>query len=195
MSYRASRTKNTHFWLLPDDETAFDLALSERIPSRAWECDHPGPRGLHPRHLHSSLAGATACGGRQAFLHLPFDLNQPPTPTAIDIVLQPGRPPVEASVQYLRARLENDYGGKHLDAGWLAVEWFVDGVGEQMHEVLSEQSKLVWSALAVSTRPAKIEKAQGRPISGYRIGDAALAIARDTRTPLSDGGPHRYRLR
>jgi hypothetical protein len=135
-----------------------------------------------------------ACGGLQAFLHLPYDPSQPPTPTALDIVLQPERPPVEASVQYLRTRHKSNYGEEHLEAGWLAVEWFMHSVGEQTHQLLSEQSKLVWSALTASTRPAKIESIQGRAFSGFRIGDAALALVRETRLLLSDGGPHRYRL-
>jgi hypothetical protein len=181
--------------MLPADEDHFDHLLRERIPCRAWECSKPGPVGLHPRHLHSSLTGALDCGGVEAVLHLPFSPNQWPTPAETDIVVQPDRPPVEANVQFLRARLRSDHSGPHFEAGRLAVAWFPNSVGEAVHETLSEQTRLVWSALIASTRPARVEVAGGRRVPGLRIGAQAEAHVRAANVPLALHGSARVELR
>jgi hypothetical protein len=145
MAYAGSRTMNVGTWLLPEDEDAFDLALRNTFPGAAWRCSQPGPLGLHPVHLHGSLANAMARGGRgaQAFLHLPIGASPPSTVTLADGVPQPDGPPVAAIVQLLRSTRRHDpggtycdhdagyqhpEGGAYFDAGRLAVRWFEDEV-------------------------------------------------------------------
>jgi hypothetical protein len=79
VAYAGSRTMNVGVWLLPEDEDVFDLALRTVFPGIAWRCSQPGPWGLHPVHLHDSLANAMGCGGRgvQSFLHLPIGAGLP----------------------------------------------------------------------------------------------------------------------
>lgn len=194
MPPHATRGRQTGVWLLADDENAFDHVLHERIPCRAWECEKPGPRGLHPRHLHSSLEGALTCGEHGALLHLPFSPSQAAVDPAKGVVFQPDRPTIEATVQFVRSRQMSDHTGPHLEVGHIAVEWFPDSVGTETDQTLTSQTRLIWSALMAATRPAKIEVIGGRPIAGYRIGNAALNLVTTTRIPLSENAA-RFRVR
>jgi hypothetical protein len=99
--------------------------------------------------------------------------------------MQPDRPTIEATVQFVRTRQISDHTGPHLEVGFLVVEWFPDAVGAEMHRTLTDQTRLIWSALNAATRPAKVEAIGGRALGGYRIGDAALALTTSTRIPLS----------
>jgi hypothetical protein len=191
---RATRGRQTRAWLLAEDEAKFDRLLHERIPCRAWECDKPGPRSAHPRHLHSSLEAALTCGATGALLHLPFSSSQAAVHTVNDVVFQPDRPTIEATVHFLRTRQMSDHTGPHLEVGHIAVEWFPDSVGARVHQSLTEQTRLIWSTLVAATRPAKIEAIGGRPFAGYRIGEAALALVTTTRIPLSEHSL-RFRIR
>jgi hypothetical protein len=111
-----------------------------------------------------------------------------------DVVLQPDRPPVEATVYFVRTRQVNDHTGPHLEVGHIAVEWFPDSVSAELNRSLTDQTRLIWSALMAATRPAKIEAVGGRAFAGYRIGEAALIYATTTRTPLSEHSL-RFRIR
>jgi len=140
MAYAGSRTMNVGTWLLPEDEDAFDLALRTAFPGSAWRCSQPGPWGLHPVHLHDSLANPLACGSRgvQAFLHLPIGASPPEGVTLADGVAMPDGPPAAAIVQLLRSARRHDPDGTYCDhdpghppaesdvyydAGRLAVRW------------------------------------------------------------------------
>jgi hypothetical protein len=127
-------------------------------------------------------------------LHLPYGPSQAAIDTAKDVVLQPDRPAIESTVQYSPARQKRDHTGPHFEVGHIGVEWFPDAVGAEMHGTLAEQARLIWSALKATTRPAKVEVVGGRPLGGYRIGDAALDLVTSTRLPLNDGAL-RFRLR
>jgi hypothetical protein len=48
--------------------------------------------------------------------------------------------------------------------------------------------------LIAATRPAKVEVVGGRPLAGYRIGDAAQALVTTARIPLSENAS-RLRLK
>ncbi|KKK05001.1 hypothetical protein [Micromonospora sp. HK10] len=211
MAYAGSRTMNVGTWLLPEDEDAFDRALRDTSPGAAWQCSQPGPPGLHPVHLHGSLANAMACGGRgiQAFLHLPIGASLPSTVTLADDVPLPDGPPIAATVQLLRSTRRHDpdgtycdhdagyqhpVGGPYFDAGRLAVRWFEDDVGSGAHEVLLRQTREVRSVLTATTGPARIKDQNGRPLTGYRIGPAAQAMAEATGTLLGRPGLQRFQL-
>jgi hypothetical protein len=178
--------------MLGDEEGVFDDLLRDRVPGAGWFCSQPGPLGLHQVHLHASLARALECGKIQAFLRLPFGASLPPTVVVADGVEVPQGPPGKAIVQFLPARQRVDQTGTHFEAGRLAINWNEDQVGEQMHQTLVEQARIVWSVLKASTRPAKIEDEQARRLVGYRIGDSALAITKTKGVPLSRPGPQRF---
>ena len=211
MAYAGSRTMNVGTWLLPEDEDAFDLVLRETFPGAAWRCSQPGPLGLHPVHLHGSLANAMACGGRgvQAFLHLPIGASLPSTVTLADGVALPDGPPVAATMQLLRSTRRHDPGGTYcdhdagyqhphgnayFDAGRLAVRWFDDEVGATTHQVLLRQTQALRSALIATTRPAPIKDQHGRRLTGHRIGPAAQAMAEATGILLGRTGSQRFQL-
>lgn len=209
MAYAGSRTVNVGFWMLPQDEVAFDMALRESFPDAAWRCSQPGPLGLHPLHLHGTLGDALACGSRgvQAFLHLPVGAKLPSTVTLADGVSLPEGPPVAAAVQLLRSTLRHGRGGTycdheascqhpdvdaHLDAGRLAVRWFENEVGSDTHRVLLEQTRVLRSVLIAITSPAHVQNQYGRRLTGYRIGPAAHAMVQATGVPLGRMGQERF---
>ncbi|MFD8495234.1 hypothetical protein [Amycolatopsis sp. NPDC059657] len=211
MAYTGFRTMNVGTWLLPEDEGAFDSALRDTFPGAAWRCSQPGPLGLHPTHLHGSLANAMACGGRgvQVFLHLPIGASLPPTVTLADGVPLPDGPPVAATVQLLRSTRRHDPGGTYCDhdggyqhpqgdayfaAGRLAVRWSEDEVGADTHQTLLRQTRAVRSALIATTRPARVKDQNGRRLTGHRIGPAAQAMAEATGTLLGRAGVQRFQL-
>ncbi|MFI9453784.1 hypothetical protein [Amycolatopsis sp. NPDC052450] len=211
MAYAGSRTMNVGTWLLPDDEGAFDLALRDTFPGAGWQCSQPGPLGLHPVHLHGSLTNAMTCGGRgvQAFLHLPIGASLPSAVTLADDVPLPDGPPVAAIMQLLRSTRRHDPGGTycdhdaryqhpegsaHFDAGRLAVRWFADEVGDSAQQVLQRQARAIRSALMATTRPARIKDANGRRLTGYRIGPAAQAMVETTGILLGRAGLQRFQL-
>jgi hypothetical protein len=185
--YRGSRTKNTGAWLLPEDEMTFDHALRQHLPlpDSAWRCSHPGPIGLHPIHMHASLGQAMQCGTTQAFLHLPLGAGLPPAVTVADGVPEPNGPPPRAIVQYLRGRQLSDDQGTHLRAGRLAVSWYEDEVGHQIHQLLTEQTRQIWSCLTAATLPAHVADTDGRRLTGFRIGPAARDAVQQTGIALS----------
>ncbi|MER6442399.1 hypothetical protein ABT275_39715 [Streptomyces sp. NPDC001185] len=76
-------------------------------------------------------------------------------------------------VQFLCSRGLRDREDEVLEAGRLAVRWFEQEVGPEGNQVLTDETNLVWRALRSATRPATVESAQGRRISGMRIGPAA----------------------
>ncbi|MGN9910025.1 hypothetical protein ACTMTJ_20980 [Phytohabitans sp. LJ34] len=211
MAYAGSRTVNVGMWLLPDDEDAFDLALRMAFPATAWQCGQPGAPGLHPIHLHESLATAMRCGSRgvQAFLHLPIGARPPDGVTLADGVTVPDGPPVAAAFELWRScrrhELDNTYcdhdpgyrhaaGGAYFDVGWLDVRWFEDEVGADTHQLLLQQARAIRSVLVAATRPARIKNQFGKPLTGYRIGHAALTMVSTTGIRLGRPGTERFTL-
>ncbi|GIG04229.1 hypothetical protein Cco03nite_09290 [Catellatospora coxensis] len=194
MPYAGSRTKDTGTWLLPADENAFDRLLRERIELIAWRCSHPGPVGLHPTHMHPTLAEAMACGSVQAFLHLPFGAALPQTVTLANGVRPPAGPPTEATVQLLRARIRNGHDGRSFEAGRLAVRWYENEVSPETHRTLVGQTRQIWSALTAATRLVRVDGRE-KPLFGFRIGQAAEAMIRETGGQLAVSGVLRFRLR
>ncbi|GAB3155494.1 hypothetical protein GCM10027290_51730 [Micromonospora sonneratiae] len=211
MAYAGSRTMTVGTWLLPEDEDTFDLALRDRFAGAAWRCSQPGPAGLHPVHLHDSLANAMTCGGRgvQALLHLPIGASLPATVMLADGVPLPDGPPVAAVVQLLRSAHRHDLGGTYcdhdagyqhpeggayFDAGRLAVRWYEDEVGADTHQVLLGQARAIRSALTAATRPAHLRDQNGNRLTGYRIGRAAQAMAEATGILLGRNGSQRFQL-
>ncbi|WP_125689042.1 hypothetical protein [Amycolatopsis sp. WAC 04169] len=211
MAIAGSQTMNVGTWLLPEDEDAFGLALRDTFPDAGWRCSPPGPPGLHPVHLHGSLANAMNCVDRgvQAFLHLPIGASPPSTVTLAEGVPPPAGPPVAAIMQLLRstrrhdpcgtycdhdARYQHPEGGVYFGAGRLAVRWFADEVGASAHEVLLRQTRAVRSALTATTRPARLEDEHGRRLTGHRIGPAAQAMVETMGVLLGRPGSQRFRL-
>jgi hypothetical protein len=124
---------NVGTWLLPEDEEAFDSALRTVFPDSAWRCSKPGPPGLHPLHLHSSLARAMGCADRgvQAFLNLPVGAGLPDGVALADGVRMPDGPPAAADMQLLRSNRHHDPDGRYCDhePGYLHAEGgpYLDG--------------------------------------------------------------------
>ncbi|MEU3303401.1 hypothetical protein ABZ729_26850 [Streptomyces sp. NPDC006678] len=81
-----------------------------------------------------------------------------------------------------------------FDGGRLAVRWFEPEVGPEMHQLLTEQTRLVWKALRAATRPAALQDTRGRRITGPRIGAAAHDLAAARRLPLTRGSIQRLYL-
>ncbi|WP_174514898.1 hypothetical protein [Streptacidiphilus anmyonensis] len=194
MASPGSRTKTTDVWSLPEDEQRIGQRISEALPRSGWLCSHPGPKGLHQVHLHRQLGEALGCGGRQAFLLLP-DGAQAPEDVLVDDAVAP-RSDIRHSavVQFLRSRRLQDGEGEVFEAGRLAVRWFEQEVGPKRHQLLTEESSLVWKALRAATRPAIVENAQGRRISGMRIGLAAHDLVTGSGMLLTRGGIQRLHL-
>ena len=86
-----------------------------------------------------------------------------------------------AVVQFLCSRRLGDGEGEVLEAGRLAVRWFEQEVGPESHQALTAETNLAWRALRLATRPAIVESAQGRRISGMRIGPAAHDLVTSSR--------------
>jgi hypothetical protein len=211
VAYAGSRTTNVGVWLLPEDEDAFDLALRTAVAGVAWRCSQPGPWGLHPVHMHRSLANAMECGGRgvQAFLPLPIGAGLPDGVSLADGVAMPEGPPGAAVVQLLRSVRRHDLGGTYcdhdpgyahaeggayFDAGRLAVRWFEDEVGAGTHQLLLQQTRSIRSVLTAATRPAHVEDQSGKRLSGYRIGPAAHTLAKAAGILLGRSGLQRFKL-
>jgi hypothetical protein len=194
MPLPGSRTKSTDVWLLPSDEELLDAGVDRALPGAGWMCSHPGPVGLHQVHLHRSVRQAMECGGRQAFIPLPTRASLSDTVELTDGVEARSAEPLQAIVQLLRSDLFEDEHGEHFRAGRLAVRWFEPEVGPDMHEVLTEQTRLLWQALRAATKPAAVIDQAGRQTSGARIGPAAREMVLDQELPLTRGGWARYRL-
>ncbi|MFD8813446.1 hypothetical protein ACFV23_18620 [Streptomyces sp. NPDC059627] len=194
MATPGSRTRTTDVWALPEDEQGIGQRISEALPQSGWLCSHPGPKGLHQVHLHPSLGEALSCGGRQAFLLLP-DGARAPEDVLVDKEVAPRADfGYSAVVQFLCSRRLRDGEGEVLEAGRLAVRWFEQEVGPESHQVLTEETNLAWKALRTATRPAIVESAQGRRISGMRIGTAAHDLVTSSRMLLTRGGAQRLHL-
>jgi hypothetical protein len=136
----------------------------------------------------------TCGGGVQAFLPLPVGAALPPR-----VILAPGTdprsgPPNEAIVQLHRSHLLTDTDSVVFQSGRLATRWFEPEVGPQMHELLIEQTRLIWTALRATTHPAAIEDDSGRRTTGFRIGITARQMVIDRQIPLTRMGWTRYRL-
>ena len=191
---RGSRTKSTNVWLTPDDEASFDDRLHEALPASAWMCSKPGPAGLHQVHLHTTLRDAMKCGGVQSFLPLPAGATLPPGVMAARGTDLPTGPPGQAIVQLLASRLVSSNGDEFYRQGRLAVKWFEPDVGPALHQILLDQTGLIWSALKTATRPARVSDGTGHVIAVGRIGPNARALAILKKVPLGDNGFHRYWL-
>ena len=194
MAFPGSRTKTTDVWALPEDEHLIGQRIAEALPRSGWLCSHPGPKGLHQVHLHRSLGEALSCGGRQAFLLLP-DGARAPEEVLVDNAVAPrfdiGH---SAVVQFLCSRRIQDGQGEVFEAGRLAVRWFEQEVGPERHKLLTEETSLAWKALRAATRLAIVESAQGRRISGLRIGPAAHDLVTSSGMLLTRGGVQRLHL-
>ncbi|MER6496742.1 hypothetical protein [Streptomyces griseorubiginosus] len=99
-----------------------------------------------------------------------------------------------AVVQFLCSRRFQDDEGEVFEAGRLAVRWFEQQVGPERHQLLTEETTLVWKALRAATRPAIVESTQGRRISGMRIGPVAHDLVTSSRMLLTRGGVQRLHL-
>ncbi|MFB6525147.1 hypothetical protein [Streptomyces sp. NPDC056399] len=194
MAIAGSRTKATDTWLTPADEVLLGQRIAEVLPSSGWLCSHPGPVGLHQVHLHDSIESALGCGSTQAFLSLPAGASLSPAIIPAAGVRTPVGPPTAAVVQLLRSRLRTDERGEFFESGRLAVRWFEPEVGPEMHQTLTEQTRLIWAALRAVTRPAVIEAPDGRRTSGLRIGPAARDEVIRQQVPLARPGVQRLRL-
>jgi hypothetical protein len=194
MPLPGSRTKSTDVWLLPSDEQLLDAQVDRVLPGAGWLCSHPGPVGLHQVHLHRSVAQAMECGGTQAFIPLPARSALPDAVQLTDGVEPRSAEPRQAIVQLLRSDLHEDELGEHFRAGRLAVRWFEDEVGPAVHELLTEQTRLLWQALRAATKPTAIVHESGRRTAGMRIGPAARELIIERGLPLTRGGWARYRL-
>jgi hypothetical protein len=181
-------------WLLPSDEELLDAHVDRALPGAGWMCSHPGPAGLHQVHLHRSILQAMECGGSQAFIPLPARAALPGTVELTDGVEPRSAEPHQAIVQLWRSDLYEDELGEHFRAGRLAVRWFESEVNPDMHELLTEQTRLLWQALRAATKPAAIVHESGRRTTGMRIGPAARELIVDQGLPLTRGGWVRYRL-
>ncbi|MGW4202701.1 hypothetical protein [Streptomyces sp. NPDC004726] len=179
---------------MPADEVLLGQRIAEAVPSSGWHCSHPGPPGLHQVHLHASIESALGCGGTQAFLGLPAGASLPPAIIPAAGVSTPLGPPASAVVQLLRSRLRRDEQGEFLESGRLAVRWSEPEVGPETHRTLTEHTRLIWTALRASTRPAVIETADGRRTSGMRIGPAARNGVIRHGVLLAHPGVQRFRL-
>ncbi|MFD7641770.1 hypothetical protein ACFV4P_14065 [Kitasatospora sp. NPDC059795] len=194
MASPGSRTKTTDVWSLPQDEQLIGQRINDALPYSGWLCSHPGPKGLHQVHLHRQLGEALRCGGRQAFLLLPGGAQAPEDVLVDDALVPRSDIGHSAVVQFLRSRRLQDGEGEAFEAGRLAVRWFEQEVGPERHQLLTEESSLVWKALRAATRPAIVENAQGRRISGMRIGPAAHDLVTGSGMLLTRGGIQRLHL-
>lgn len=194
MAIAGSRTKTTDTWLMPADEVLLGQRIAEVLPSSGWHCSHPGPLGLHQVHLHSSIESALGCGSTQAFLGLPAGASLPVTIIPAPGVSAPCGLPIAAVVQLLCSRLRTDGRGEFFESGRLAVRWFEPEVGPEMHQTLTEQTRLIWTALRAATRPAVLETADGRRTMGTRIGPDARDKVIRQQVPLARPGIQRFRL-
>ncbi|MEV0734570.1 hypothetical protein AB0I51_01090 [Streptomyces sp. NPDC050549] len=181
-------------WSLSEDEQLIGQRISEALPRSGWQYSHPGPRGLHQVHLHRSLGEALNCGGRQAFLLLPDGARAPEDVLVDSAVAAESDIGHSAVVQFLCSRRLQDGEGEVFGAGRLAVRWFEQEVGPERHQLLTEETRLVWKALRAATRPAVVESTQGRRISGMRIGPAAHDLVAGSRMLLKRGGVQRLQL-
>lgn len=179
---------------MPADEVLLGKRIAEVLPAAGWHCSHPGPLGLHQVHLHASIESALGCGSTQAFLGLPAGASLPTTIVPAPGVSAPCGPPIAAVVQLLCSRLRTDERGEFFESGRLAVRWFEPEVGPETHQTLTEQTRLVWTALRTATRPAAIETAVGRRTTGTRIGPAAHDQVIRQQVPLAGPGGERFRL-
>jgi len=68
-------------------------------------------------------------------------------------------------------------------------------IGEGLHHTLTDQARQVWSVLTASTKPAHTVDAHGKPPTGYRSGNAARDMVRQTGMRLGLTGLHRFQLR
>jgi hypothetical protein len=190
-----SRTKTTGVWLLPDDETLFAGLLLEMFPAAVWRCGPPGPAGLHPVHLHATVVSAMTCGGGvQAFLDLPIGGSIPDAVAMADGLNPPGGPPAVALVQLLRSRTITLEGVTMFRMGRLATSWSEPEVGPLLHAFLTDQRRLIWSALTRTTRPAHLSVPAGKPVTGHRIGPGAFDEVIRTGLPLTEIGRRQLRL-
>jgi hypothetical protein len=194
MALPGSRTKSTDVWLLPSDEELLGAHVDRLLPAAGWMCSHPGPAGLHQVHLHRSVRHAMDCGGRQSFIPLPACAALPDTVQLTEGVEPRLAESHQAIVQLLRSDLHEDELGVHFRAGRLAVRWFESAVGPDMHELLTEQARLLWQALRAATKPAVVVHESGRRTAGMRIGPAAREMVVGRGLPLARGGWGRYRL-
>ncbi|MFG3046187.1 hypothetical protein ACGFZR_14825 [Streptomyces sp. NPDC048241] len=189
-----SRTKTTDVWSLPEDEQLIGQRISEALPRSGWLCSQPGPWGLHQVHLHCSLGEALSCGGRQAFLLLPEGARAPEDVMVDNAVAPRSDLGHSAAVQFLCSRRIQDGEGEVFEAGRLAVSWSEQQVGPERHQLLTEETSIVWKALRAATRPAVVESPQGRRISGMRIGPAAHDLVTSSGMLLTRGGVQRLHL-
>lgn len=194
MASPGSRTKTTDVWSLPQDEQLIGQRISEALPRSGWLCSHPGPKALHQVHLHRSLGEALSCGGRQAFLLLPTEARAPEDVLVDDAVAPRSDLGHSAVVQFLCSRRLQDGEGEVFEAGRLAVRWFEQEVGPERHQLLTEETRLIWKVLRAATRPAIVESTQGRRISGMRIGLAAHDLVTNSGMLLTRGGVQRLCL-
>lgn len=149
---------------------------------------------MHQVHLHASIESALDCGSTQVFLGLPAGASLPPLIIPAVGVTAPVGPPTAAVVQLLRSPLRRDERGEFFESGRLAVRWFEPEVGPEMHQALTEQTRLIWAAMRAVTRPAVIEAPDGRRTSGLRIGPAAREEVVRRQMLLSRPGIQRFRL-
>jgi hypothetical protein len=190
---RDRHTTTTDLWLLPEDEVALGQHISDAFPDAAWRCSQPGPHGLHQLHLHPTLEAALTCGKVQAFLSLPVGASLPDDIEPVDGVQPPTGPPSQAIVQFLRSDMVN-IRDEHFRSGRLAVRWFESEVGPDMHHLLTNQTRAIWTALKAATRVAHIQRADGSQLTGTRIGRSAHdKVIRDNIT-LGRPGADRYQL-
>ncbi|MFD8418489.1 hypothetical protein [Streptomyces sp. NPDC059466] len=198
MTPHGSGRKATDVWSLPEDEQLIGQRIGEALPLSGWLagwlCSHPGPKGLHQVHLHRSIEEALSCGGRQAFLLLPAGAQAPEDVMVNGAVAPRSDIGHSAVVQFLCSRRIQDGEGEVFEAGRLAVRWFEQEVGPERHQLLTEETRLVWKALRAATRPASVESAQGRRITGRRIGLAAHDLVTSSGMLLTRGGAERLRL-
>lgn len=71
---------------------------------------------------------------------------------------------------------------------------FEPEVGPEMHAQLTEQVRLICTALRAATGPATVINEQGRRITGFRICAAARESVTESGLPLTRGGWARLRL-
>jgi hypothetical protein len=170
-----SRSKQTSTFMLPEDEAAFDEALTPAIHGLAkWQTHDHRTRTIT---LHDSLPEAMRRDGTQAFLRLlgrDGGTVGPIIQYLRGVVVTTDEAVLAATGGRFRATAERP---EAMSSGRLAFKWFPEDGADCVRRDFPVLASLAWKALQAVTSPHVEIAATGKLARRYRIGAAAEAWA------------------
>lgn len=167
-----SRSKQASFFMLPEDEAAFDRALAPAIAGLGqWEAHDHRAKTIT---LHDSLPAAMGVNGVQAFLRL-----RGRDGGTVGPLIQYLRTIVRTTDAAVLAATSGRYGAtaedpEEMSPGRLAFKWFPEEEHDCVQRDFTVLAGLAWKALQAVTSP-HVKATTGRLGRSYRIGSSAEA--------------------